>query len=50
MLGVDRIWPAHGGCEDYCERSVDEGEWQGDRVYLHLGAWHPFEEVVHRGH
>jgi hypothetical protein len=26
------------GCEDYCEREVDEVEWQGDRVYLHLGA------------
>jgi hypothetical protein len=26
------------GCEDYCEREVDEVEWQGGRVYLHLGA------------
>jgi hypothetical protein len=26
------------GCEDYCEREVDEMEWQGGRVYLHLGA------------
>jgi hypothetical protein len=26
------------GCKDYCEREVDEVEWQGDRVYLHLGA------------
>jgi hypothetical protein len=26
------------GCEDYCEREVDEVEWLGDRVYLHLGA------------
>jgi hypothetical protein len=26
------------GCEDYCEREVDEVEWQGVRVYLHLGA------------
>ena len=25
-------------CEDYCEREVDEIEWQGGRVYLHLGA------------
>ena len=25
-------------CEDYCEREVDEVEWQGGRVYLHLGA------------
>jgi hypothetical protein len=24
------------GCEDYCEREVDEVEWQGGRVYLHL--------------
>jgi hypothetical protein len=23
---------------DYCEREVDEVEWQGGRVYLHLGA------------
>jgi hypothetical protein len=23
---------------DYCERGVDEVEWQGGRVYLHLGA------------
>ena len=26
------------GCEDYCEREVDEVEWHGDRVYLHLGV------------
>jgi hypothetical protein len=26
------------GCEAYCEREVDEVEWQGDRVYLHLGV------------
>jgi hypothetical protein len=26
------------GCEDYCKREVDEVEWQGGRVYLHLGA------------
>ena len=24
--------------EDYCEREVEEVEWQGGRVYLHLGA------------
>jgi hypothetical protein len=24
--------------DDYCEREVDEVEWQGGRVYLHLGA------------
>jgi hypothetical protein len=27
------------GCEDYCERELDELEWQGGRVYLHLGTW-----------
>ena len=26
------------GCEDSCEREVDELEVQGGRVYLHLGA------------
>jgi hypothetical protein len=26
------------GCEDYCEREVDEVEWQGGRVCLHLGV------------
>ena len=26
------------GCEDSCEREVDEVEWQGGRVYLDLGA------------
>jgi hypothetical protein len=26
------------GCENYCEREVDEVEWQGGRVYLHLSA------------
>jgi hypothetical protein len=26
------------GCEDYCEREVDELELQGSRVYLHLGG------------
>ena len=26
------------GCEDIREREVDEVEWQGGRVYLHLGA------------
>jgi hypothetical protein len=25
-------------CEDYCERELDELEWQGGRVYLHLGT------------
>jgi hypothetical protein len=35
---------------DYCERSVDEVEWQGDRVHLYLGARRPFQDVVYRGH
>jgi hypothetical protein len=26
------------GCEDYCEREVDELELQGGRVYLHVGG------------
>jgi hypothetical protein len=26
------------GCEEYCEREVDEVEWRGGRVYLHLGV------------
>jgi hypothetical protein len=26
------------GCEDYCEREIYEVEWQGGRLYLHLGA------------
>jgi hypothetical protein len=26
------------GCDDYCEREVDELELQGGRVYLHLAA------------
>jgi hypothetical protein len=26
------------GCEDYCEREVDEVQWQGGQVYLHLGV------------
>jgi hypothetical protein len=29
---------SEAGCEEYCEREVDEVEWQGGRVYLHLGA------------
>jgi hypothetical protein len=30
------------GCEDYCEREVDDVEWHGGQVYLHLqdlGCW-----------
>jgi hypothetical protein len=26
------------GCEEYCERELDEVELEGGRVYLHLGA------------
>jgi hypothetical protein len=26
------------GCEDYCEREIDEVEVQSGRVYLHLGG------------
>jgi hypothetical protein len=26
------------GCEDYCEREVDEVEWHGGRVDLHPGV------------
>jgi len=26
------------GREDYCERQLNEVEWQGGRVYLHLGV------------
>jgi hypothetical protein len=26
------------GCEEYCEREIDEVDWEGGRVYLHLGA------------
>jgi hypothetical protein len=25
------------GCDEYCEREVDEVQWQGGRVHLHLG-------------
>jgi hypothetical protein len=24
--------------EEYCEREIDEVEWQGGRIYLHLGV------------
>jgi hypothetical protein len=26
------------GCEEYCEREVDEVECRGGQVYLHLGV------------
>jgi hypothetical protein len=29
------------GCEEYCEREIDEVERQGDHVYLHLGVRRP---------
>ena len=29
---------AEPGCQDYCEREVDELELKGGRFYLHLGA------------
>jgi hypothetical protein len=25
------------GCEEYREREIDDVQWQGGRVYLHLG-------------
>ena len=25
------------GCEEFCEREIEEAEWRGGRVYLHLG-------------
>jgi hypothetical protein len=28
------------GCEEYCEREIDELELEDGRVYLHLGARH----------
>jgi len=32
------VLAVEAGCEDYCEREVDELERQGGRGYLHLGA------------
>ena len=32
------VLAVEAGCEDYCEREVDELELHGGRVYLHLGA------------
>ena len=37
------------GCEDYCEREVDEVEWQGGRVYLHPGARHDPRQATGSG-
>jgi hypothetical protein len=33
-----KVLAFEAGCEEYCEREVDELELQGGRVYLHLGA------------
>jgi hypothetical protein len=38
MLPRDAELAFEAGCEDYCEREVDEVEWQGGRVYLDLGV------------
>jgi hypothetical protein len=35
---AEQLLAFEAGCEDYREREVDEVEWQGDRVYLHLGV------------
>ena len=32
------LFAFEAGCEDYCEREIDELELQGGQVYLHLGA------------
>jgi hypothetical protein len=37
LLGAELL-AFEAGCEDYCEREIDELELQGGRVYLHLGA------------
>ena len=37
------------GCEEYCEREVDEVEWQSGRVYLHLGARHDPRQATGSG-
>ncbi len=33
-----RVLAFEPGCEEYCEREIDEVEWQGGRVYLHPSA------------
>ena len=38
LPGDAEVLAMEAGCEEYCEREVDEAEWQGGRVYLHLGA------------
>jgi hypothetical protein len=32
------LLPLESGCEQYCGWVINEVEWQGRRVYLHLGA------------
>ena len=38
LAGDAEVLAMEPGCEEYCEREVDEAERQGGRVYLHLGA------------
>ena len=38
LPGDAEVLVFEAGCEQYCEREVDEVEWQGGRIYLHLGA------------
>jgi hypothetical protein len=34
----EEVLAFEAGCKEYCKREVDEVEWQGDRIYLHLGV------------
>jgi hypothetical protein len=38
LPGDAEVLAFEAGCEEYCEREIDEVEVQGGRVYLHLGA------------
>jgi hypothetical protein len=38
LPGDAEVLAFEAGCEEYCEREVDEVEWQGGRIYLHLGV------------
>jgi hypothetical protein len=38
LPGDAEVLAFEAGCEEYCEREIDEVEWQGGRVYLHLGG------------
>ena len=38
LPGDAEVLAMEAGCEEYCKREVDEAEWQGGRVYLHLNA------------